>query len=780
LWLNDEIQSLIIDVAELSVCVFPGRKFTISWFADSLVTGTKAGNQMQGTSKLSAVLLKPITGLLIIALCLFVLPVHAQESPETDSTDETRVSWQPPEIAELPADWWTKFDTVSADVSNDRLNIFMQVLAERIQALDSENLVTARNSLANLQSLVNLLEVAGQSVSDDQFEPIAANEQYSIDEELTLRRQWRTLEKLRLQLSLEIEQINRQVALLIERRDRLSREYSSIDSKSPTRILSGLNRVIARVEFELSVKQLVSLQLRLKKIGQRTEQVRQQQQFAQEHLFASEDMLTEAQTQVVDAKQSIDENEEKIAALQNQLLSVLSGTDINNSLELLRKQQLTRASSLAALSRLEQALAQSKISWFRIRSGELKSGSEFNNGALQTRRLVDETKAQVELWTRASQGTLISSPPEENLNETKNFEIARSVARDTLGTIEDISNRSDDLLLMADLLALEIVSAQSGFGRAWAQLSLSLAAFRDRSNELLDFGLFDIGETAVTPGGIIKMLFIITLALGISWFIRQLLSRVTGRKLFRRSPAIYTLGRLLHYIIILVGSLIALGSIGIDFTNFALIAGALSVGIGFGLQAIVNNFVSGLILLFEGSLRVGDYIELDSGLAGVVKEINTRATIVNTNDSVDVVVPNSELVTTKLTNWTLRESVGRVRIPFGVAYGSDKEVVKQAALEAANEMEFILLHMPDREPQVRLVKFGDSSLEFELLAWLSRQGVRRPNRVASSFLWALDTRLKVHNIEVPFPQRDLHIRSDVRVIKKKTTRKKTAAKKAAD
>ena len=136
--------------------------------------------------------------------------------------------------------------------------------------------------------------------------------------------------------------------------------------------------------------------------------------------------------------------------------------------------------------------------------------------------------------------------------------------------------------------------------------------------------------------------------------------------------------------------------------------------------------------------------------------------MVNTNDNVDVVVPNSELVTTKLTNWTLRESIARVRIPFGVAYGSDKEQVREAALAAAADMEFVLHKMPRREPQVRLYNFGDSALEFEMMLWVSRAGVRRPHRIRCDFLWNLDTRLREAGIEIPFPQRDLHLRSDFR------------------
>jgi small-conductance mechanosensitive channel len=223
---------------------------------------------------------------------------------------------------------------------------------------------------------------------------------------------------------------------------------------------------------------------------------------------------------------------------------------------------------------------------------------------------------------------------------------------------------------------------------------------------------------------------------------------------------LYTVGRLTHYAIVFVAILIALSSIGLDFSNLALIAGALGVGIGFGLQSIVSNFVSGLIILFEHSLRVGDYIELDTGLTGTVKAINVRSTLINTNDNIDIVVPNSEFVTTRLTNWTLGERILRVRIPFGVAYGSDKDLVRQAAQEAAAEVSYTLTNMKGREPDVWLVNFGDSSLDFLLLVWVNRQGARRPTRTRAAYLWALESKLTEHGIEIPFPQRDVNLRSE--------------------
>ncbi len=301
---------------------------------------------------------------------------------------------------------------------------------------------------------------------------------------------------------------------------------------------------------------------------------------------------------------------------------------------------------------------------------------------------------------------------------------------------------------------------RTGAFKSWlSTASRSIKTAYIRVAGLADVTLFDVGDTPVTGGDILRVLLILTVAYLLSRGIRHAIRRVGSSESSGTQASLYTVGRLSHYAIIILGLVIALSSIGLDFSNLALVAGALSVGIGFGLQSIVNNFVSGLIILFEHSLRVGDYIELDTGLTGTVKAINVRSTLINTNDNIDIVVPNSEFVTTKLTNWTLGERILRVRIPFGVAYGSDKDTVKKAALEAAAEVPFTLTHMKGREPDVWLVEYGDSSLNFLLLVWVNRQGARRPTRTRSAYLWALETKLTEHGIEIPFPQRDLHLRS---------------------
>jgi len=169
--------------------------------------------------------------------------------------------------------------------------------------------------------------------------------------------------------------------------------------------------------------------------------------------------------------------------------------------------------------------------------------------------------------------------------------------------------------------------------------------------------------------------------------------------------------------------------------------------------------VSGLIILFDRTLKVGDFVELASGVHGTVRDIYIRATRITTNDNIDIVVPNSEFVSGRVVNWTLREVSRRLKVPFGVAYGSDKELVKKAALEAAAEVPFTLTLEGDRKPQVWLTGFGDSSLNFALVVWLTAEATKRPGAVTASYNWALESALGRHGIEIPFPQRDLHVRS---------------------
>lgn len=277
--------------------------------------------------------------------------------------------------------------------------------------------------------------------------------------------------------------------------------------------------------------------------------------------------------------------------------------------------------------------------------------------------------------------------------------------------------------------------------------------------EILNYELFVLGSKQITVASVILVLGILLVTWLLSVALRRSMDRVGSRSAPANRPAYYAIGRIGHYVIVVLGAIIALQSAGIDLSTLAVAAGAIGIGIGLGLQQAVNNFVSGLILLFERSLKVGDFVELENGLQGTVREINVRSTVLTTNDNLDVVVPNSTFTNNVLTNWTMRETNRRIHVPFGVAYGSNKETVRTAALDAAqrvfrnNDLSAV------REPQLWLVGFGDSALNFELIVWVGQEFINRPGNTRAQFLWEIETCLRKYEVEIPFPQLDLHLRS---------------------
>ena len=211
------------------------------------------------------------------------------------------------------------------------------------------------------------------------------------------------------------------------------------------------------------------------------------------------------------------------------------------------------------------------------------------------------------------------------------------------------------------------------------------------------------------------------------------------------------------YLGIIFALLVGLGVAGMDFTRFTIIAGALSVGIGFGLQNVVNNFVSGLILLFERPIKRGDWISV-GGTEGYVERISVRSTVVRTFDGADVIVPNSEFISSQVTNWMLDDPRGRIRVPVGVAYGSDTALVKKLLLDIAGDHPQIIVDGSLPLPWVLFIEFGESSLNFELRCFI-RNIDQRP-LVSSELNFAIDAAFRKHKIAIPFPQREVRVLHD--------------------
>lgn len=270
------------------------------------------------------------------------------------------------------------------------------------------------------------------------------------------------------------------------------------------------------------------------------------------------------------------------------------------------------------------------------------------------------------------------------------------------------------------------------------------------------FNGFLIGSLNVIPARIVVAILVFAALLAFSgWVGKRLEERwLAGSRMERGSrEALVTIS---GYVGVAVAIIVALSVAGVQFTNLAIIAGALSVGIGFGLQNIVNNFVSGLILLFERPVKTGDWIMVGA-TEGYVKRISIRSTLIQTFDRADVIVPNSELISGQVTNWMLYDPRGRVRVPIGVAYGSDTTLVKDILLKIAAEHPKVIKDGSMTEPKVLFISFGDSSLNFELRAFI--YNIDERVQVISDINFAIDAAFRENRIEIPFPQRDLHVRS---------------------
>jgi small-conductance mechanosensitive channel len=262
-----------------------------------------------------------------------------------------------------------------------------------------------------------------------------------------------------------------------------------------------------------------------------------------------------------------------------------------------------------------------------------------------------------------------------------------------------------------------------------------------------------INQTPITPASLI----IFTLIVLTSVFVTRLFTRVLLDRLLKKfnikQGIRYTLRRLTEYTLIIVGIVIAFQFIGIDLGGLAVIFGLLSVGIGFGLQSVTSNFVAGLVLLFERPIKIGDRITVGE-IEGDVEEISMRATRVRTLNNISIIVPNSQFVSSNIVNWSYGDLRVRLDIDVGVSYGSDLDLVLKSLKEVALENAGVL---KDPAPDVLLREFGDSSWNMRLRAWIDNpQG---HHVIRSEINCAIVRKFREKGVEIPFPQRDLHLRS---------------------
>ncbi len=286
-------------------------------------------------------------------------------------------------------------------------------------------------------------------------------------------------------------------------------------------------------------------------------------------------------------------------------------------------------------------------------------------------------------------------------------------------------------------------SAENLYEYTYNKLTESLFVFNERNISIMDM---------------LKVVLILILGFMLAAFYkRKIMNLVTRDKLSYSSAKVISNSG--YYILVFITLLTALNSIGLDLTNLGLVAGALSIGIGFGLQTVVSNLAAGIILMFERTIRLGDYIEVSDTIRGTVSDMKMRSTTVTTNDNIDVIIPNSSFIQNNVINWTLENDIRRIHIPFSVAYGTPNEKVEEVILGELKDSQINYVSKPLKYTTlVWMTAMGSSSVDYELVVWVKGQSTLRPSGTKSDFLKFIYAALNKHHIQIPFPQLDLHVK----------------------
>lgn len=272
--------------------------------------------------------------------------------------------------------------------------------------------------------------------------------------------------------------------------------------------------------------------------------------------------------------------------------------------------------------------------------------------------------------------------------------------------------------------------------------------------------IFVFNEQPISLLSLIKAFILIILGFFTAMLYKGWIARISNKWPDMSQMSIRLASNIGYYLIVIISFVIAIGSLGIDMTSISLIAGALSIGIGFGLQTVVSNFIAGVILMFERTIRIGDMIEISDKLRGRVTDMRIRSTTIKTFDNIDIVIPNSSFIQNNVINWTLEDVSRRLHIPFGVAYGTDVDYVKKVILDELKESHLTYINdVSAKEPEIWMTGMSSSSVDFELLVWVEWESKLRPNSLKSDFLILIYNSLNKYGIQIPFPQLDLHVKN---------------------
>ena len=714
--------------------------------------------------------LSSVAILCFLLSCAIVTPfAHAASSNDPlnllNLQEESKES-SVPNFKDISNRWWSQYqDIEDAEQFESKFSKFLEQLEASVKEVEGERREELLERVAIIRNLAREYKKLNYQETDSSRSPeaLVLKESYSVEEYLEINQLIQQVDYLLKQTKDEVARVNDSISQTSRTLDVLKVSYFNSDTGSVEQLSIVLNWVNSQLSRVIEEELLDNLKEREEGLVKELTGLEKSLESAKKRL-SIEPFPDKKREELQSTKDDIDDD---LKQLNLKLSRDISETSIGfTRYEILKLDlALTLLAYHEVLLKLERGADQDKLA--EIALLDSTDDADLDDIKLtidDSEEAIRVAEAEIIKAEALARDTLLSSDlglrqqsSEDIKSLQKLSDQRRQKAQNILRAMSDVrSTISDNELVLSMLKDIEDTQ-QTGLNKTWDSIKEFTVDAWSATVNFANKPLFSINERPITLLPLIQLLFIILVGYLVSKLVSFIIHRFEKRHKIKNSSGLYLLHRLIHYLIIFIAAVAGFSALGLNLSNLTLIAGALSVGIGFGLQNLVSNFVSGLTIMFEKTLKVGDYIELEDGTTGQVKEIKTRSTRINTNDNIDVIIPNSYMVTNIVTNWTLKESTRRVKIPFGVAYGTDKDIVKKAAMEAANNVQYTLRNVPGKEPEVWLTEFGDNSINFLLLVWVAHFGVRRPTRIKSIYMWELDTALKKYGIDIPFPQRDVHL-----------------------
>jgi len=697
--------------------------------------------------------------LFLIFLIFFYAPLCSQD---TNASLQTEIL----DPANLSRTWWE--DTAQAINDKKSAEEFSASLKRQVDSLSQENQPAAQKLIEEIaQNFQILLDVSSKNKFIEPINPIAAT--YNLDRLMEVHHHL-----LKNQIELQItEEDQEQKSLLInkiqESLDKLILRYDKTYPHSEKKFLTGLEWIATRTKLEANKKTLTLLNQNFESLKTALNQRLSEEDYAKYHLVSNQTELVKFEKQATEAKKKWDSKKKQLNTKDTNFMSMtlLNSCDedeVKKQLAILQGFELTLDESNAHLRYIQSSLL-ANLSRLMLQNLDEKSIETFNTELKEWKSSLEGIEKSSGEWRKRLETIIQRNEQIHCLSEP-----STATSRTAAALNEEFIAASKKNLQLVSMLENELIDTsflyatyQShlipllGHHRQWlAHFSSFVTTSYESVNQWIDHTLFHVGNYPVTLLGLLRFAFILFLTFLIARLVVNMLNRLGEKRRGLQQSVLYKINRLVNYLILFIGFLVALSSIGFDFSNLLLVAGALGVGLGFGLQSIFNNFISGIIILFENNLKVGDLIELENGVRGDVRAINFRSTVLRTPDGIEALIPNAELVTSKVMNWTLNDPYRRMHIPFSIAYGEDKAKVVRLITEAAKKESMTLIRPGIPEPSVALVKFGENGLEFELNVWIDDRTSRTKN-ILSTYLWLIETILSENGVSMPFPQREIRI-----------------------